>query len=159
MQALVLTPRGEIAHVVTGYADAADLLDELKVALDHVQAVESTPHDRKLVLGDRVATRRETVAARTFRGPLASWAKRAALRDLDYVAKRPLQPYRAFRPTELTGSGQTFFGSSSGERPKGRIGTTAPGDLPNPGESGGLERSIPPEKLKELLEHLDELTR
>ena len=49
-----------------------------------------------------------------FKGPLASFAKRRALRDHQFVAKRPLLPIKEFRPTDLVGNGKAFFGSRNG---------------------------------------------
>jgi hypothetical protein len=150
VQALVLTPQGEILHVISGYISPQSLLEELTIALKNFGAISKTPHDRRMVLGDRIATRRDDVAKRTFEGPLNDWAKRSALRDLDYTAKHPLQAYTTFRPTDLTGNGKTFFGSSRGAKPKGRIGET-PGNVP--GLTGGGD--LPGSLRKQLKEQMD----
>ena len=86
---------------------------------------------KKLVVSiHQDAPRRAGMVERT--GPLSEWETRRAVADHKFSAKKALMPVAAFRIEEMVGNGKTFFGSSRGGKPEGRLGK----DPKQPGKKG-----------------------
>ena len=147
VQLLMLTPKGELLHVVSGYIDTDGLERELKRGLaiwKQVQgkktakakkAVIRAAHEAALKeLEKRPPGRLERLLQQhrgdekeeTRRIPkLTIGAGRDAV-DHRFARDNALLPAAKFRPEKLVGTGGSFFGSSSGGRPKEEIGSARP---------------------------------
>ena len=129
VQLLILTPEGEILGALAGFLSAEELAEELRFASalwrDLQRAVADEQLDREDVEGfvaDAHERRVRELEKREWKGPLADFAKRRALSDHRFSARRALMPYEEFRIVDMVGSARTFFGTSQGGRPGGRIG-------------------------------------
>ncbi len=107
IQLIVMTPKGKIFHVISGFISPKELREQLSFALKNFGRDEE-----QLIAAHK--GRIETIEAKTFDGPMGGWAKRAALRDHRFMVEHPLLDVSAFRPAMLVGNGHTFFGSRSG---------------------------------------------
>ena len=107
VQMMVLTHEGKLLFVRAGYLDAKDMLEDLRFA----RKLKGKSKEEVAQAHRKERARLEEVE---FKGPLASFAKRRALRDHQFVAKRPLLPVNEFVPTDLVGHGKAFFGSRNG---------------------------------------------
>lgn len=129
IQVLVLTAGGELLGVTAGFLSAGDLraelegMRELDEALARATRVERlTEDERRQFVRDAHERMLEELAERSFDGPLLDWARRRALADRRFAARNALLPARQFRTVDLVGNARTFFGSSSGGRPRDGIG-------------------------------------
>ena len=115
IQLIVMTPKGRIFHVISGFISPRELRKQLAFALRNYGKDEE-----QLVAAHRA--RIETIEAKTFDGPMGGWAKRATLRDHRFMVEHPLLDSASFKPAMLVGNSQTFFGSRSGTGSGERIG-------------------------------------
>ncbi|MHC4410657.1 MAG: hypothetical protein ACYS0F_16840 [Planctomycetota bacterium] len=145
LQLLMLTPKGELLHVVSGYIGTEELERELKRGL----AIWKQVQEKKTAKAKKAAVRAAHEAAlkelekrppsrlerllqqnrkddETRRVPkLTIGAGRDAV-DHRFARDNALLPAAKFRPEELVGTGGSFFGSSSGSRPREEIGSARP---------------------------------
>ncbi len=149
VQLLMLTPRGNLLNIVSGYIDANGLVRELKRALDIWKRVKASKtakakkaiiraaHERALAeierrppgplqraLGGRPnAKEKRKRKKRDQRVPtIVIGAGRDAV-DHRFARDNPLLNAKQFKPEKLVGAGGSFFGSSNGRRPEEEIGT------------------------------------
>lgn len=145
IQLLAATADGELLGVTAGFLSGDDLLAELQAMRDLDRRLARTTAAERLTAAERRAFVRDeherTVGAlqqRAFPGLLGDWEKRRALDDHRFSARAALRPVREFRPVDLVGNATTFFGSSTGTAPKGRLGDGPDlPPLPLPPSTGG----------------------
>jgi hypothetical protein len=147
IQLLLLTPQGEIFHVLAGYLGPKDLLEELQFALTTFDSLAKTAEEDR----DRVVTQAhekflDQLEKRSFGGPLGDWEKRRARLDHRFAANHPLLPVESFQPESLVGNGRSFFGSSTNGTPADLLGDPRARELLE--KMKGLDLSGP-KKVKE----------
>jgi len=104
MQVLLLTPRGEIAHILAGYCGPKDMLDELALAK---RAVAMTS-ERLAALHAEKARELDPGAPTADMGWCGRhWRHRAH----EYMSTHALQPVADYRAEDLVGRGRSFFGA------------------------------------------------
>ena len=143
VQVLFLTPEEEIFHVLTGFVGPDELRKELEWALAAYGKIAESGEDRKTALCDAHLEflRNEGFSDAEIERPAADFplqfagaaprlpsdadgavsfgrvfdgmARSQMLADHRYAFEHPLLPFSRFRPETLTGSGKSFFGSTS----------------------------------------------
>jgi hypothetical protein len=112
MQVLLLTPRGEIAHILAGYCGPKDMLEELAFAK---KAVAMTSEKLAALHAERAkeldpGTPTADMSPSTELG--ASWCgKHWRHRAHTYMSTHALLPVADYRAEDLVGRGKSFFGS------------------------------------------------
>ena len=94
--------------------------------------VRRTPQEfRGVVVANRAADRRRATLPEEREQDIlfAKHVRRGVDRALRLIEKRPLMPVTDFRTSMLGGTGRSFFGSSRGALPTGRIGDVPGGDI------------------------------
>lgn len=134
VQMLMLTPKGELLNVVAGYVDAEDLLVEAKLATSLWRKVKKAKEEgRAQIVRDAHQTfLKGRTADAGSTDPFARFIESRIRTDHRFVARHPLMDARRFRTEDLVGNAKTFFGSSTGKKPRGRVG------------EGGQEKKDPP---------------
>lgn len=125
LQTLVLTPQGEIVNVLAGYVPPDEMLEELEFSLRTLASMRGGSREDRLV----AAQRARIEAMKPHSGPLNDWEDRRAREDHEFVVDHPLLPHERFRSQDLVGNGKSFFGSSNGDVPDGRIGDADAGKM------------------------------
>lgn len=123
LQLLMLDGEGRMVNAVAGFIEPDDLLEELRFALDTMEALEKMPESqRSEALVERQKERAASLREREFEGFMGDWERRRAVADHRFVERNPYLTHDAFRIEAMVGSAKTFFGSSSGGIPEKRLG-------------------------------------
>ncbi len=126
VQILFTTPKGELLHAVAGFVSAEDLLAEAALAADlseKLAKIESETARRRMVeYAQRKAAAADRKAEAEEDDLFADLRRHRLVKDHEFCRLRALMDARDFRPTDMVGNAQTFFGSSGGQRPGERIG-------------------------------------
>lgn len=129
LQTIMLTPDGRLLHLVAGYLEPADLAKELDFAFDLHQRVVKAERDleqgEELDLAPLKREHRKRIDALRkpdADAPFARFEVDRQRKDHGFAMRRLLSPGKEFRIKDLLGNARTFFGTSGGQTPKGRIG-------------------------------------
>lgn len=172
VQTLFLTPDRKLLHTVAGFVSGPELVQELNFVENLWELVKraQTESAKKYLITNAHKQALREADKRTFTGPLADWAKRRVRSDHAFAQRNPLLPAASYRSEDHVGKSTSWFGSSSGGRPKGSIGTPRhPGpEADRPRDKSGPNSSaqdMTPEMLEWVLksddipEHLKEVLR
>ncbi len=123
VQMLMTTADGKLLNAIAGYASEKVLLEELALALD----LDAKINGKKLRLQRRLVVaahkkRLADVQQMEFEGVLGQLTEGRLVADRKYCRDHALMDSRCFRTGDMVGNAATFFGSSNGNAPKGRIG-------------------------------------
>jgi hypothetical protein len=149
VQILLLTPAGNIYHVLTGYVGPDELLQELRFAQTAFTALQQDPKRpaqtvrtaHRTFLNQAGFSDEQIESARGVlpagldailsgaalangdpREVVAALERGQTLEDHRWAMDHALLPIREFNPESLVGSGQSFFGSTADGVPQRHIG-------------------------------------
>jgi hypothetical protein len=144
VQIIVLDEWGRLLNATAGFIDAAGLMSELDLAEDlhaKTRGQKSTPARSIVKKRHEAEAKRDSEAKDDPSDVFASFARQRRRKDHRFCAKHPLLRHRDFRTEDMVGRGQSFFGTSQGGIPKGRI-----GELPG--------KEMMDEEAREMIESL-----
>jgi hypothetical protein len=142
VQLLMLTPKGELLHVISGSIGTDALERELKRALaiwKQVKAQKEPEAQKEVVQAAHAKALKELEKREP--DPLEKLLREKGIDrkagvvmmgpgrdrvDHRYARDHALLPAKDFKPDELAGSGASFFGASTSRKPVGEIGTPRP---------------------------------
>ena len=153
----MLTQKGEILNVVSGYIAPKELLEELEFTLSVFASLDDPRVPREKRVSDAQADFLKTIDKKVFassRGRpspemMQGFARRRVRQDHLWAKRNALMDAQDFRPATLVGNGRSFFASSSGGKKQEPIGDRRSldlldrlreGDLPPDGEDGKEDR-------------------
>ncbi len=123
VQMLMTTPDGKLLNAVAGYASARVLLEELKLVRELDQSIDGKKlFEQRKVIATKHQKRLDDVENMEFDGVLGQITRTRLTADRKYARDHALIDARSFNTVDMVGHAKTFFGSSTGGVPKGRIG-------------------------------------
>ncbi len=143
VQLVVLTPRGRLLHVTTGYLKPKELLWELEQALGAWEVVKAAARMAELDIQKAALKRHQDeiharyVKAFTKPGARNNWLVSNEKHDREVVRKHPLVHAGNLRTRDLTGKAGGHFGYQTGGGASGATPTRG-GSAAGSGNGGGL---------------------
>lgn len=123
VQMLMTTPEGKLINAVAGYTSEKVLLEELTFALELLKKTENQKRwEVRKFVSDAHRKRLDDVKQMDFDGVVGQIAQGRLNADRKYCRDHALIDATSFDTVDMVGNSTTFFGSSTGKSPKGRIG-------------------------------------
>ncbi len=123
VQMLMTTAKGKLLNALAGYVSAEVLLEELKLARELNQSISGKKlFEQRKLIATKHQKRLDAVENMEFDGVLGQITRGRLTADRKYARDHALFDARSFNTVDMVGNAKTFFGSSTGGVPKGRIG-------------------------------------